>query len=308
MLHNRHNSETWWTYYFSIIFGLMASDQHLVLKVITLRPSDEWTPPGNGWMVARVAEGCGYWMHDGTARELNAGDGFVVGGNACGLLRSSQLGPLRLQFFSVQPQYLNGLMSVAEWQHLEVASVSPLKRVSIFSATESVAQKFLQIVDLPHDHGLWQRCAMLQIWSGALQDLLDAPVTEAAVGSKLNKRVRNLIGKMTEAELADASLADLAAQVNCCTRQFSRLFRKEFGVTFHSRQIELRLQRAHQLLADSDTQVRNIAFASGYRHLGLFNAMFKKRFGVTPSQWRQQNGARNLSQQTWNHFSSAVPE
>ena len=241
-------------------------------------------------------------MHDGTASELNVGDGFVVGGNACGLLRVSQLGPLKFQFFSVQPQYLNGLMSVAEWQHLEVASVSPLKRVSIFSSTESVAQKFMQIVDLSHDHGLWQRCAMLQIWSEALQDLLNTPVTAAAVGSKLNERVRNLIVKMTEAELADVSLVDLAARVNCCTRQFSRLFRKEFGVTFHSRQIELRLQRAQQLLADSNTKVKNIAYASGYRHLGLFNSMFKKRFGVTPSQWRQQNGARNLSQQTLNYF------
>jgi len=253
-----------------------------------------------------MAEGSGYWLHDGTGHELNVGDGFVAGGNACGLLRSSRLGPLKLQFFGVQPQYLNGLMSVAEWQHLEVVSVSPLKRVFIFSATEPVAQKFLQIVDLPHDPGLWQRCAMLQLWSETLRDLLNAPVTEAAIGSKLNERVRNLIGKMTEAELADASLADLAAQVNCCTRQFSRLFRKEFGVTFHSRQIELRLQRAQQLLANSDSQVKNIAHASGYRHLGLFNAMFKKRFGVTPSQWRQQNGAGNLSRQMLNHFSSAA--
>ena len=286
----------------------MTSDQHLVLKETTLRPSEEWTPQGNGWIVARVAEGSGYWLHDGTARELNVGDGFVVGGNACGRLRSSQLGSLKLQFFSVQPQYLNGLMSVAEWQRLEVASVSPLNRAALFSTTEPGAQKFLQMVDLPQNHGLWQRCTMLQIWSGALQDLLDAPATEAAGGSKLNQLVRNLIGKMTEAELADVSLTDLAARVNCCTRQFSRLFRKEFGVTLHSRQIELRLQRAQQLLTDSDTKVRNIAYASGYRHLGLFNAMFKKRFGVTPSQWREQNGAKNLLLQTRNHFSRLASE
>jgi AraC-like DNA-binding protein len=284
--------------------GLVTSAQHLVLKDITLRPSEEWTPQRKGWTVARVAEGCGYWLDDGPARELNVGDGFVVGSNACGRLRSSQLGPLKLQFFSVQPQYLNGLMSVAEWQHLEVAAVSPLKQFSIFSATGPVAQNFLEIVDQPHNHGLWLRCAMLQIWSGALQDLLNAPVTKAGASGKLKDRVRNLVIEMTEAELADVSLADLAARVNCCARQFSRLFRQEFGVTFHSRQIELRLQRAHQLLADSNAKVKSIAFASGYRHLGLFNAMFKKRFGVTPSQWRQQNGNKNLTEQIRNHFPS----
>ena len=54
-------------------------------------------------------------------------------------------------------------------------------------------------------------------------------------------------------------------------------------------QTELRLQRALQLLADADAKIINVAYESGYRHLGLFNAMFKKRFGVTPSEWRRQN-------------------
>ena len=55
-----------------------------------------------------------------------------------------------------------------------------------------------------------------------------------------------------------------------------------------ARQIELRLQRARQLLGDSDAKIINVAYDSGYRHLGLFNAMFKKRFGVTPSEWRRK--------------------
>jgi hypothetical protein len=31
---------------------------------------------------------------------------------------------------------------------------------------------------------------------------------------------------------------------------------------------------------------------SGYRHLGLFNAMFKRRFGMTPSEWRDNGLAK----------------
>ena len=55
----------------------------------------------------------------------------------------------------------------------------------------------------------------------------------------------------------------------------------------------MRLQRARQLLVHSNAKIINVAYESGYRHLGLFNAMFKKRFGVTPSEWRQQNGPKN---------------
>ncbi|MEI9864174.1 MAG: helix-turn-helix domain-containing protein [Limisphaerales bacterium] len=289
---NRHASETCQTNDLRILCGLMAIERHLTVQELILRPSEEWTPSVRGWLVARITDGVGYALQAGANRELNVGDGFVVSSNTRILLRSSQLGPLKIQFFSVQPQYLNGLLSVTEWHQLEAAAASPLTPAVFFSASEPVAQKFSRIVDLPHDHELSLRCALLQLWSGALHGLLAAPMPDA-LGNKLPQRLREVVGKMTEAELADASLADLAAELHCSERHFSRLFREEFGVPLRARQIELRLQRARQLLADSNAKIINVAYDSGYRHLGLFNAMFKKRFGVTPSEWRQQNGSKN---------------
>jgi AraC family transcriptional regulator of adaptative response / DNA-3-methyladenine glycosylase II len=77
--------------------------------------------------------------------------------------------------------------------------------------------------------------------------------------------------------------------LSCSERHFRRLFLQEFGVSLRTRQIESRLQRARQLLDETGDKISNIAFESGYRHLGLFNARFKKRFGLTPSAWRQRN-------------------
>jgi AraC-like DNA-binding protein len=273
----------------------MAVERHLNLQELTLRPSGEWMPQFRGWLVVRVVEGSGYWLHRGAARELNAGDGLAVGGNVSARLRASQLGMLKLQYFTVQPQYLNGLLSVSEWHQLEAAAANPLTPVNFFPAGESLAQKFSRLAELPHDHELSLRCALLQLWSGALQGLLAMPPAESLSGNKLPDRVRAIVGRMTEAELADASLAELAARLHCSERHFSRLFREQFGVPLRARQIELRLQRARQLLADPNAKVINVAYDSGYRHLGLFNAMFKKRFGVTPSAWRQQNGPKNSS-------------
>jgi hemolysin activation/secretion protein/AraC-like DNA-binding protein len=273
-----------------------------MLQEVTLRPSGEWTPQLRGWTVARVAEGVGYWLHNGNACELNSGDGFVVAFNSNGRLRSSQLGPLRLQFFTVQPQYLNGVLTVAEAHQLEAAPDGSLPLVSIFSAGEPVAQKFARIVDQPRGDGLSLRCSLLQLWSSSLNSLLPGPAAESADGNKLHERFRQLVGKMTEAELAESVLADLARQLHCSERHFSRLFREEFGVPFRARQIELRLQRAQQLLAGSSAKIINVAYESGYRHLGLFNTMFKKRFGVTPGEWRQQNTPKNPPPQTRNDF------
>ncbi len=272
----------------------MTVERHLILQELTLPPSAEWIPRCHGWLVARVAEGTGYWLqHSADTRQLTAGDGLMVLRNANGVIRASQLGPLKLQFFTVQPQYLNGLLTVTEWHQLEVAPRDPSTPVTIFTAGEPLGQKFTRLAEQSHTERLAMRCALLQLWASAVSGWLTSLVPVSNGGNKLRDHFRELVGQMTEAELSEFSLTDLARQLHCSERHFSRLFREEFGVPFRARQIELRLQRAQHLLADSNAKIINVAYESGYRHLGLFNAMFKKRFGLTPSEWRQQNLHKN---------------
>ena len=86
--------------------------------------------------MATTADGAGYWMHGGNARELNVGDGLVAACHSGTLMRASQLGPLKLQYFTIQPHYLNGVLTVSEWHHFEVASKNLTAHVSIFAATD----------------------------------------------------------------------------------------------------------------------------------------------------------------------------
>jgi hypothetical protein len=229
---NRDKSETRRSQSTFIIFPAMTVQRHLILQELTLRPSGEWTPQHRGWMVARVAEGVGYWQHDGKVRELHVGDGFVLGSNVSALLRSSQLELLKLQFFTVQPQYLAGLLSVAEWHQLEFTHDNLLPHVSVFTAGEIIGQKFSRLAAQTHSDALSMRCALLQLWVGAITDLLGEPAASPDDGNKLRERFRQLVGQMPEAELAECSLSDLAAQLHCSERHFSRMFREEFGLPF----------------------------------------------------------------------------
>ncbi len=266
----------------------MSIEHHLIIHEVTLRPAGEWSPPALGWTVVRVADGLGYWLQGGGAQELNEGDGFVVTEISHLVLRASQLGPLKLQFYCVQPQFLNGLITVAEGRQLEQAGKSSSARVIVFRAADPAGQKFSRLVARPARENLTMRSALLQLWSQAVSGVLLPRPVEVS-GHKLRERFRELVAQMPDAELAKRSLPELAEQLHCSERHFSRLFRAEIGVPLRKRQTELRLQRARQLLADANAKIVNVAYESGYRHLGLFNAMFKKRFGLTPSEWRRQN-------------------
>ena len=156
-LPNRHEAETGETHNTRILCGLMAIERHLILQEITLRPSGEWSPAVPGWTVVRVAEGMGYWLQGGGARELQAGDGFVATAASHLVLRASQLGPLKLEFFCVQPEFLNGLITVAEGHQLELAGKNLSAHAIFFAATEAVGQKFSRLVVQPGRENLTMR-------------------------------------------------------------------------------------------------------------------------------------------------------
>jgi hemolysin activation/secretion protein/AraC-like DNA-binding protein len=285
----------------------MTVERHLVLQEFTLLPSAEWSPRCQGWMMCRVVEGAGYWLQHGAApRQLATGDGVVVARNPEGSIRASQLGALKLHFFTIHPQHLNGLLTVAEWHQFEIVPDKATSHILFFSATELVGQKFTRLAAQLQNDKLPMRCSLLQLWANAVSGLLASPSPSAFNDGKLRERFRQLVGQMPEVELSECSLPELAKQLNCSDRHFSRLFREEFGVSLRTRQIELRLRRARQLLANSNAKIINVAYESGYRHLGLFNSMFKKRFGVTPSEWRQQNLRKDFKIPPRNSFLRAT--
>ena len=263
----------------------MTGDPHLVLKELVLLPSGEWFTQSPGWVVVRVSAGAGYWLHQGVGRDLGVGDMVVAESNCGGTVRASSLGPLTLQFFIAQPRLLNGLLAVTEWRQLEKGTAARPPQPLFSSANEPFAQRFTELAVQPVRLGLPMRCRLLQLWVDAVAGLV-GETSRVADAGELRDRFLQMLGRMSEAELSVSSLSDLSQRLHCSGRHFSRLFREEFGTAFRVRQIEMRLLRAQQMLTESDAKIIHIAYECGYNHLGLFNAMFKKHFGMTPSQWR----------------------
>ncbi len=229
----------------------MALGQHLILQELTIPPSTEQIPPFEGWLVARIAEGVGYWLqHDRPARELTVGDVFVATEFGDGQLRASQLDPLKLQFFSVQPRQLEGLLSVVEWHRSHLERRQPTVPVRIFGSTDSIGQKFTRLANLSHTGKLPLRCALLQLWAAATADLLTPVEVPAEEGNKVRARFWWLLSRITRMEFGCSSPIELARQVNCSERHFRALFRQEFGVSMNDYQAGQKLNFGRQLPRD----------------------------------------------------------
>src|SRR5690242_8880199 len=186
----------------------MNVERHLILQTVVLPPSEEWSPPTQDWVVARVGEGVGYWMQGGNVRELKEGDGFVASGYRNMVVRASQLGSLKLELYLIQTPLLNGLLTVTEGNRLEQVAHSMNSQIIFFTATESLGQKFSRLVHQARPESLPSRAALFQFWSQAVSGLIAHPVTDES-GHKLRQRFRQLVAQMPDAELARQSLTRL---------------------------------------------------------------------------------------------------
>jgi len=262
-----------------------------MLQELVISPAREWIPGCEGWIVIRVAEGPGYWLKPGTAGELNVGDGLVLGFDDQTRLRASVLCPLKLQFFTVHPQYL-GLLTVEEMHQFNILLKSPPAYFLFFCTNEPRGQELTRLVEQSPGNGFPERCALLQFWANIVADLPTshpAPQDHSSVGTgKLRERFRQMFRQMSASELSLCLPPELAQQLNCSLRHFRRLFREEFGIPFQTYQAELRLRHARQLLVESEDTVIKIAGQCGYPHMSFFNSLFKKHFGLTPGEWRCQ--------------------
>ena len=83
---------------------------------------------------------------------------------------------------------------------------------------------------------------------------------------------------------ANLSLDDLA-RVACLSKyHFTRVFKKEVGLTPHAYQIQLRVRRAAELIRGG-TGIGPAAYTAGFAAQSHLNLHFKRCLGVTPGQY-----------------------
>lgn len=84
-------------------------------------------------------------------------------------------------------------------------------------------------------------------------------------------------------------VSDLASLYRISEKQLTRVFKADYGVTPWAYVIECRLNSAADKLRDGSAKTIDIAYACGYRSVWHFEREFRKKFGVTPTEYRLGN-------------------
>jgi AraC-like DNA-binding protein len=87
-------------------------------------------------------------------------------------------------------------------------------------------------------------------------------------------------------ENTEASVTDMARMARLGQSQFHALFRATTGQSPKQYHLRRKLERAVERLIGTSDPVSEIAYSLGYENVSSFNRLFKRRFGVTPSEFR----------------------
>lgn len=97
------------------------------------------------------------------------------------------------------------------------------------------------------------------------------------------------IRRRIETDYADnITLASLAEQYHVDASYLSRTFSRKYGESIISFLTRVRMEKAAQLMRDENRKLEAIAFLVGYDDYHYFSRVFRKKMGVSPSEYRSR--------------------
>ena len=85
-------------------------------------------------------------------------------------------------------------------------------------------------------------------------------------------------------------LGELSGEFYVSQTYICDLFNKYLGTTFIKYLNSVRLEQAERLLSRSASPVSHVALETGFKDYSYFSKLFKKQYGLTPSEYRARNG------------------
>ncbi|MEO1712922.1 MAG: AraC family transcriptional regulator [Bacteroidota bacterium] len=115
-----------------------------------------------------------------------------------------------------------------------------------------------------------------------------AAIPAAKYSTKIELHRRLCMAKEYMHEYFDGpiQLADVAQAAYLSEFHFLRTFKTCFGQTPYQYLLELRIERAQELLRTTSMPVRSVAEHSGFTDPQYFNRLFKRKLGRSPRQYR----------------------
>ena len=225
---------------------------------------------------------CTLELEDGTTIPAVAGDFLMIPRR---VLHRDIFEPLR---------GLRILMVMFHWQNAGdfFSTVTSVELHGLDFATRSEVRRRLEFLyelwsqkKISTENANIQLHALLLLFYCAVihSDKEEEPVSKKLGHPKLIQQTKFFL---TQNYASDITLEETARHFGISPSHLSRLFQREFGVSFSSCLTSLRLENALSLLNHTSLQIAEIAYRCGFKDSSYFIKVFRQHYGTTPGIYR----------------------
>ncbi|HEX7057984.1 MAG TPA: response regulator [Bacilli bacterium] len=214
-------------------------------------------------------------------------------------VNSAQLRQIALELKKKAIDYVR----LGDWQSVHQALRQLLEHfektgVNLVEAQQRLLEALLMIFRLLHDLGFEVEMPLLsyqaqnyQQLSAELQGII-AKLTSAtdALKNRVEPDVTQQIKRfIIEHADRDVSLEAIAERFGLSPFYISKIFKEQIGINYIDFLTESRIEKAKNLLANSELSLKEITYQIGYNDPNYFSRVFKKVCGVSPTEYRKMS-------------------
>jgi AraC-like DNA-binding protein len=176
----------------------------------------------------------------------------------------------------------------------ELAEVMPLLErarhgIEFFGLSERAHAHWLSV---KHAHGMQRFAAFCDFLANLAQctdyRLLSNVQMQGEDDDTALEQINAIVDRIAADVAKPLSAGVVAAELGMSESRFSRFFRRATGNTFTDFVNRIRVNRACQLLMETDRLVTHICYEVGFNNVANFNRRFLEIKGLTPTEFRRQ--------------------
>ena len=216
------------------------------------------------WLLHYVVYGCGKFERDGIVREVKSGDIFVIP-------------PYEETYYEADMK--------KPWRYIWIGFTTEEEEIPVLSEP---------VIHCPGVGPIFEdmfRCGKMEngrsaFLSGKIWELFGVLMDG---GEPIAGYVEKALHCMNSEYMHGITVQQVADRLNVNRSYLSELFKEQMGVSPQTYLINLRLEKAAELLTVYGESPTTAGMSVGYPDLYHFSKMFKLHFGMSPRKYREMN-------------------
>lgn len=139
-----------------------------------------------------------------------------------------------------------------------------------------------------------------QVLSSILLEIMARIHSHSYYGQQHNDQEQSLVLKakflMREAIEESTNIEDIVKELPVSYSKFRKMFKQVTGESPNQYYLNLRLKKAKHLLDSTHLPVNEVAYQTGFESVFYFSRLFKKKHGVSPKAYREQEKSKGVKE------------